>query len=76
MGNRMAQYFEQQDSEDIGEGGQEPFVICPSSLLAGLSQQQLAAQQQIYQAAFEKARAQVAQRKDQWWSSEDLGGGI
>jgi len=79
MGNRMAKYFEQQDREDSGVGGQEPFVMCPSSLLAGLTQQQLAAQQQLYQAAFEKARAQVAQRKAQWWSpgdDDDLGAGI
>jgi hypothetical protein len=76
MGNRMAKYFEQQDSENFGVCGQEPFVICPSSLLAGLSQQQLAAQQQLYQTALEKARAQVEQRKAQWWSSDDLGAGI
>jgi len=67
-----ANYFEQQDNENFGVSGQEPFVICPSSLLGGLSQQQLAAQQQLYQTAIEKVRVQVEQRKAQWWSSDAI----
>ena len=56
--------------------GHEPFVIIPFSLLAGLSAQQITAQQLIYQEAHERAKAQVARQWDEWWFGGQSGDGI
>ena len=77
MGNRMTKYFEQEGwGRGLPSDSVEPFVICPASLLAGLTPEQFAAQQQIYRVAHEKAQAEVARRKADGWTNGDLGAGI
>ncbi len=75
MANRLTKYFEQGDrGRNRPSDSQEPFVMCPASLLAGLTPEQFAAQQQIYKVAHEKAQAQVARRQADGWG--DSGAGI
>ncbi|RPI64697.1 MAG: hypothetical protein EHM48_00310 [Planctomycetaceae bacterium] len=50
--------------------GNEPFAVIPLSLAAGLNNQQFTAQQQMYQTAYERAKAQVARQWDEGGSTD------
>ena len=56
--------------------GNESFAAIPLGLLAGWNAQQLAAQQQLYQEAYNRARAQVVKEWDEWWFGGQSGDGI
>jgi len=71
----MAKYFDEQDRADrrVPPVKDESFVACPACFLAALSPAQFSAQQQLYRIAYEKAQAQVAQRRDDSWTGDGLG---
>ena len=77
MGNRMAKYFkdEERSRQNQPQGDQEAFVVCPATFQTGMAPAQFAAMQQIYQVAYERARAQI-QASAEWWNDNDAGSGI
>ena len=77
MGNRMVKYFREEESSNRNrpQGDQEAFMVCPTTFHTGMTPAQFAAMQQIYQVAYERARAQI-QASGEWWNDNDAGSGI
>ena len=66
LGDRPATSQQPRPAED-------PFVTCPAIFFNGLSAEAYRAQPQIYQVAFERARATIQQRDNSYFGNDGEG---